>query len=140
MPADGFYEWQERGDGHKKRPFHLHDRDGAPLALAGIWTAWRGPDGEADPLYSCAIVTTRATGEMARIHERMPVVLPQRLWSAWLTDDAADTDEAVHLRATVQELDPPRLVARPVSTRVNDVRNDGPELWEPADEESDTAR
>jgi putative SOS response-associated peptidase YedK len=69
LPADGFYEWQVREDG-TKQPYHLHDPDGAPLAFAGIWTVWRDPaarpGGPArSPLFSSAIVTTAATGELA---------------------------------------------------------------------------
>jgi putative SOS response-associated peptidase YedK len=126
LPADGFYEWQSRGEGRRKQPFHIHDPDDVPLALAGIWTSWR-PDDEGETVYSCAIVTTAARGEIADIHERMPVMLPERLWSAWLT---TDPDEAPHLRETVRELGPPRLRARAITDRVNNVRNDGPELWE----------
>lgn len=130
VPADGFYEWQDRGEGRRKQPFHVHDPDGSPLALAGIWTAWHDPDGGDAPHYSCAILTTAARGEMATIHQRQPVMLPERMWRTWLT---AGPQEAPHLQATVAELSPPALVARPVSTRVNNVRNDGPELWEPAE-------
>lgn len=126
VPADGFYEWQARGEGRRKQPFHLHDPDGAPLAMAGIWTAWRD-DENGEPVYSCAIVTTSARGEMADIHERMPLMLPERLWSPWLT---TDPDEAPHLHGVVRGLGPPPLLARPISDRVNNVRNDGPGLWE----------
>ncbi|MEX1176826.1 MAG: SOS response-associated peptidase [Nitriliruptor sp.] len=135
LPADGFYEWQVREDG-SKQPYHLHDPDGEPLAFAGIWTVWRDPAAEPDPgtgdvppLFSTAIVTTAATGELTRIHERVPLVLPERLWQDWLT---ADADEAPHLEAMLRALGPPALVAEPITTRVNDVRNDGPDLLEPA--------
>jgi putative SOS response-associated peptidase YedK len=130
LPADGFYEWQDRGDGRPKQPYLLADPDGAPLAFAGIWTVWRDPTVEdPEPLFSTAIVTTEARGAMADLHERMPVVLPEQLWSDWLT---ADADEAPHLLEAVAALGAPRLTATPISRRVNDVRNDGPELLEPA--------
>jgi putative SOS response-associated peptidase YedK len=130
LPADGFYEWQDRGDGRPKQPYLLADPDGAPLAFAGIWTVWRDPTVEdPEPLFSTAIVTTEARGAMADLHERMPVVLPEQLWSDWLT---ADADEAPHLLEAVTALGAPRLTATPISRRVNDVRNDGPELLEPA--------
>jgi putative SOS response-associated peptidase YedK len=130
LPADGFYEWQDRGEGRPKQPYLLADPDGGPLAFAGIWTVWRDPTIEApEPLFSTAIVTTEARGAMADLHERMPVVLPERLWADWLT---ADEDEAPHLLEVVTALGAPRLTATPISQRVNDVRNDGPELLEPA--------
>lgn len=131
LPADGFYEWRARGEGRHKQPYHLHDRHGEPLALAGIWTTWRDPtDDRAEAVHSCAIVTTSARGEVERIHERMPVVLPESLWSAWLT---TGPDEASHLRERLDDLEAPDLVARPISTRVNNVRNDGPQLLEPGE-------
>lgn len=129
IPADGFYEWQDQGEGAKKQPFHLADPDGAPLALAGIWTVWRDPtEDEPEPLFSAAIVTMAASGQMERIHHRMPVMLPQTLWQDWLTADAGD---APHLLDAVQSLDAPRLTATSISDRVNSVRNEGPELLEP---------
>jgi putative SOS response-associated peptidase YedK len=135
LPADGFYEWQVREDG-SKQPFHLHAPDGGPFAFGGIWTVWRDPAAVADagadevtPLFSTAIVTTAATGPLRDIHERVPLIVPERLWADWLT---ADADDAPHLEAAVRALGPPTLVAEPITTRVNDVRNEGAELLEPA--------
>lgn len=130
LPADGFYEWLDRGDGRKKQPFHIADPDGQPLAFAGIWSMWRDPDAEedAEPIASAAIITTAARGEMERIHHRMPVILPASLWSEWLR---ADEEEAPHLEETITALGAPRLVATEITDRVNSVRNDGPELLTP---------
>lgn len=130
IPADGFYEWQQRGEGRPKQPYYLAAADGAPLAFAGIWSVWRDPeaDAEAEPLVSAAIITTDANGPMRDIHGRMPLILPEPLWGRWLH---ADPDDAPHLADDVRALDPPELVATPISTRVNNVRNDGPELLEP---------
>jgi putative SOS response-associated peptidase YedK len=129
LPADGFYEWQDRGEGRAKQPYLLADPDGAPLALAGIWSSWRDPgQQDPDPLYSAAIVTTAAKGAMEELHPRMPLMLPESLWAEWLT---ADEEEAPHLLEVVTALGAPRLTATPISDRVNNVRNDGPELLEP---------
>ncbi|MFP4310860.1 MAG: SOS response-associated peptidase [Nitriliruptoraceae bacterium] len=131
IPADGFYEWQEREDG-PKRPFHLAADDGRPLVLAGIWTSWRDPeDPDREPVFSTAIVTTEARGAMADLHHRMPVILPERLWDDWAH---AEAEDAPHLLETVAALDAPRLQATPIGTGVNNVRNDGPELLEPVGE------
>jgi putative SOS response-associated peptidase YedK len=129
LPADGFYEWQDRGEGRRKQPFHLAAADGSPLAFAGIWTVWRDPQ-EADgaPLFSAAIITTAARGEMEHIHERMPVILPPQLWEPWLT---AAPEEAPHLHEVIAAASPPPLTATAIGTRVNAVRNDGPELLAP---------
>lgn len=132
VPADGFYEWQDRGEGRRKQPYYLHDPDGEPLAFAGIFSSWRdrAAGEEAAPLFSCAIVTTEARGEMERIHHRSPLILPERLWHDWLT---AAPEDVPGLHDTVRHLGPPRLHARPISDRVNHVRNDGPELLEPGE-------
>ena len=129
LPADGFYEWQDRGEGARKQPFHLADPDDAPLAFAGIWSSWRDPsEDEPEPLFSAAIVTTDARGAMTDIHHRMPVILPRNLWDTWLT---ASEDDAPHLLDVIASMPVPRLRATAISDRVNAVRNDGPELLEP---------
>jgi len=128
IPADGFYEWQELDRGGKQ-PYHLADPDGRPLVFAGIWTSWRDPDDpDREPVFSTAIVTTEARGPIADLHHRMPVLLPDRLLDAWADTDA---DDAPHLVDVIAALDAPRLSATPISTLVNDVRHDGPELLEP---------
>lgn len=129
LPADGFYEWQDRGADERKQPYHLHDPEGRPLAFAGVWTAWRDPEGDG-PLFSAAIVTRAAEGELTRIHERVPVILPATLWSDWLT---TDRDDAPHLLEVVRALGPQPLVATPITDRVNSVQNEGAELLEPVD-------
>jgi putative SOS response-associated peptidase YedK len=129
LPADGFYEWQDRGEGRRKQPYHLADPDGAPFAFAGIWSVWRDPaHPDAPPLYTAAIVTTAAKGGIERIHDRMPLILPAGLWSDWLT---ASPEDAPHLGEVVAAVPPPRLTATPIGTRVNAVRNEGPELLAP---------
>ena len=129
LPADGFYEWKARGEGARKQPYHLADPDGAPLAFAGIWTSWRDPASPgAAPVFSAAIVTTEARGDMTEIHHRMPVMLPETLWADWLTEGP---DQAPHLLGAVAALGAPRLRATPLTDRVNNVRNDGPDLLIP---------
>jgi putative SOS response-associated peptidase YedK len=129
LPADGFYEWLDRGKGRAKQPFHIADPDGGPLALAGIWSIWRDPqDPDAEPLATAAILTTAARGEMERIHDRMPLILPESLWADWL---AVEDEDPPHLAETIAAIGPPALVATSISDRVNSVRNDGPELLVP---------
>jgi putative SOS response-associated peptidase YedK len=126
VPAEGFYEWQRRGSG--KQPMFIHRRDGEPMALAGLWAAWRdGNDSEADWLRSCVIVTTNANDTVAPMHDRMPVVLEERDWDRWLDPEAGDADALARLLAPA---DDNVLVAYPVGTRVNSADNDGPELVE----------
>lgn len=131
VPADAFYEWHDRGDG-RKQPYVFRDPDGAPLAFAGLWTSWRDPqaDEDADLLHSCAIVTMPAKGPVADVHDRMPVMLPPQLVDDWLT---AGPDDAPHLFEAVAALGVPRIERYAVSDRVNNVRNEGPELLEPGE-------
>ena len=132
LPADAFYEWQRRtgSDGKPagKLPHLVRRRDGEPMALAGIWEVWRARDDrDADPVRSCAIVTIEANALMAPIHDRMPVVLEREDWAAWL-DPATDMAVVDRLMAPAAD---GILEAHPVSSLVNNVANDGPQLVEP---------
>lgn len=127
LPADGFYEWQRRAEGRRKKPHHIAPHDGAPLGFAAIWSAWRDRrDPDAAPMFSTAILTTPAAGGMERIHDRMPVVLPPQMWDPWLS---ADSDSR-HVIEQVRGLAVPQLTATPITEQVNNVRNDGPQLLE----------
>lgn len=80
VPVDGFYEW--RALSHRpKQPYFIAARDGSPLAIAGVWDRWNGPDGER--IVSVALVTTPANDVVASLHDRMPAVLPPSAWDAW---------------------------------------------------------
>jgi putative SOS response-associated peptidase YedK len=131
VPADGFYEWEALPGAKKKQPWFVHDATGAPLAFAGLWEVWRDPaEPDADLVRTCTIVTTTANDLMARIHDRMPVVLPEREWERWL-DPAFDDVDA--LSALLVPAPDGALVMHPVSTAVSSVRNQGPELVVPVD-------
>lgn len=132
VPADGFYEWKKLGSGTKpkKQPMFIRRTDGEPLALAGIWSLWRGPDKDQEPLRSLTIVTTSPNELMATIHDRMPVILPEERWGSWLDRGNDDLDA---LTAMLVPLPDGLLTATPVATLVNNVRNNGPELLEPAE-------
>ena len=123
LPADGFYEWASVNG--KKQPWYFRLRDGSPFAFAGPWEHWEGPDGAA--VESCAIITTDANETVRPIHERRPVLLDHKGYATWLERSAA--------RAVLERLLLPCpddwLTAYPVSTRVNNPRNDGPECIEP---------
>lgn len=127
LPADGWYEWQRTGAG--KQPYFMTTEDGSSLALAGIWSVWRDPSAgdETSPLVTCSVLTTRAVGRLSSIHERMPLVLPARVWGDWLDPDAQDVSD---LLVPPAEDFVDALVLRPVSTQVNSVRNNGAELVE----------
>jgi putative SOS response-associated peptidase YedK len=123
VPADGFYEWQTLSD-KKKQPMFIHRRDGEPIAFAGLWEVWR-PSSTEPWLLTCSIVTTRANGMMAPVHDRMPVMLSEDDWDTWL-------DVRIHDGAALEPLlDPPPddlLEMWPVSARVNKADNDDADL------------
>lgn len=123
-PADGFYEWR-RAD-NARQPFRIRPADGGPMGFAGIWERWRGPAGE--ELNSFAILTTEAKGAIREIHDRMPVMLHPDSYAAWL--DPAMTD-GPDVLAQLRLLDMEEIVAEPVSTHVNAVRNDDPHCFDP---------
>ena len=132
IPADGFYEWlsDERG----KRPvwFSLAEgvAEGGIFAFAGIWAALPERSGDG-VLHSCAIVTTEPNGLIRPIHDRMPVVLALDAEAAWLDPEADPGD----LRGLLVPAPDDLLVAREVGDFVNDVREDGPHLIEPREEQ-----
>jgi putative SOS response-associated peptidase YedK len=128
IPADGFYEWltDERG----KRPLWFSRPDHDLFAFAGIWAELRRR-GSDDVLHSCAIVTCQPNGLMRPIHDRMPVILDPGAEGAWLDPDRSADDLLELLRPPPDDA----LVAREVSDLVNDVREDGPALIEPREEQ-----
>ena len=138
VPMDGYYEWRVNADGgdkkSRKTPFLMYREDGEPLFMAGLWSVWKSAK-DAQPLLSCTIITTDAPGELAEIHDRMPLVMPERDWDRWLDPDAAVDEELLARRPDVHEI---RM--REVSTLVNNVRNNGPELLEPVDPQPEQAR
>jgi putative SOS response-associated peptidase YedK len=123
VPADGWYEWA-RGPGTAKRPYFMTFPDGSPVVFAGIWSVRDGAarDG-ARPRLTCSIVTSPAIGDLAAVHNRMPLLLPAQRWAAWLTAPVDDALLAPTPESLVAEIE-----IRPVGAAVGDVRNDGPGL------------
>jgi putative SOS response-associated peptidase YedK len=123
--ADGFYEWQRR-PGAPKQPFHITRPDGELFAFAGLWSIWHAPDGA--KLRSCTILTTAPNSAVARLHDRMPVILDSRDETEWL---AHGTDPG-RLRELLSGLRAAETALHPVGPAVNDARYDGPECLAPA--------
>ena len=132
VPADGFYEWRAIPGAPRKQPYLIRRRDGRPLVFAGLWERWRPREAGRDvaPLVSCTIITTEANEAVRRLHDRMPVVLDEDAWGAWL-DAGTDPERLEGLLVPAPD-DVLELV--PVGPLVSDVRNDGPELVEAVDE------
>lgn len=131
VPADGYYEWSQRPDQARKQPYFLHPGEHVerPLAFGGLYEVWRNPEvPDGDPhrwLVSTTIVTRSAADALGHVHDRMPLLVPPQAREAWLDPALQEPDELEHLMRTLPE---PELHPRPVSTQVNNVRHDGPEL------------
>jgi putative SOS response-associated peptidase YedK len=132
IPMDGWYEW--KGAKGAKTPYYMYGEDGELLFMGGLWTTWRPKEAPKDspPLVSCTIITTESAGPLSEIHDRMPLTISERDWDHWLDPDAP-IDEGL-LRGH-GDLD--RIAIREVSRLVNSVRNNGPELIEPAEPEAE---
>ncbi len=128
VPCTGFYEWTKDADG-KRLPHYISRTDGAPLVFAAIWQDWVVEGG--DPVRSCAIVTTQATGPMTQIHHRVPVVLEPADWPLWLGE--AGKGAARLMTAPEQDT----LQFHRVGTQVNSNRSSGPTLIEPLSQVSE---
>jgi putative SOS response-associated peptidase YedK len=136
IPAEGWYEWQQleridaaTGEVAKlKQPHYVRRADGALSCFAGLMAYWTNP-ASGETLLSCAILTVDATGALADVHERAPVVLPESLYEAWL--DRRLTDPAKVQALTAARLAPGAFAHHKVRPLVNNARADGPELIEP---------
>ncbi len=116
IPTSGFYEWSK-----DKQPHFFRLKDHQLFALAGLWESWS--NGE-DELVSCTILTTKANTEAAKVHHRMPVIIPTKYYDLWL----GDVDERKELIEALPEVE---LQLYPVSKKVNSPKNDSPDCIEP---------
>jgi len=133
LPANGYYEWQSV-PGAAKQPMYISRADGRSLAFAGLYELWRDPSVDRDDedawLWTSTIITTSAPDELGMIHDRMPMIIDPAAWADWL--DPANSDVA-DVRALLTPAAVGGLITYPVSTEVNSVRNNGPQLIEQID-------
>lgn len=120
VPADGFYEWHV-SDG-RRQPFLITRADARPMAFAGLWEGWKDP-ATGQWLRTFTILTCAADPKLRPLHERMPVILPD--------EDVTGFLEAADPRGLMRPFPGARLAIRPVTTKVNGVRNDAPDLLDP---------
>ncbi len=127
--ADGFYEWKKEtvADRLLKTPFFFSRSDGEPLAFAGLWETWRDPSLPRElrqGIRTCTIITTASGPDIEAVHDRMPVVVERGDFDEWL--DPGPLDETT-LSSLLRPSPAGTLQALEVSTRVNSVRNEGPD-------------
>jgi putative SOS response-associated peptidase YedK len=125
IPADGFYEWK-KGEGKTKQPYYIRLKKDFPFAFAGLWEHWEGPDNSA--IDSCTIVTTDANETLRPLHDRMPVILHEEDYDRWLDPKI---DDASQLCELLKPYPPEEMTAFPISTLVNNARNESPQCIEP---------
>ncbi len=141
LPADGYYEWYATEQKTKagkplKQPFFIHPAEGGVMAMAGLYEIWRDPTrDEDDPArfrWTCTVLTTRAEDDLGHIHDRMPLLVEPDRYAAWL-DPTVGSGDSSHqdLLGLLVPAAPGRLEAYPVSTEVNNVRNNGSHLVDP---------
>ena len=126
FPADGFYEW--KNDGRTSKPFAVLPKKGGPVAFAGLWETWMGPNGE--EVETAAILTTDANHALRHIHPRMPVVVPPEAFDLWLDCAKVEAPAAAALLVPAPE---DLFAAYEVSPAVNRTANDSSDLLTPAD-------
>ena len=127
VPTDGFYEWTGRPGAKIPHLIRPKSHDGRHLfALAGLWETWHSADGS--ELETMAILTTAANATMAPIHDRMPVILAPAEFPRWLDASPGSAVPVLDLLAPAPDT---LLEIVPVSPRLNNVRNEGPQLWLP---------
>ncbi|MDO3377202.1 SOS response-associated peptidase [Geoalkalibacter halelectricus] len=117
IPSSGFFEWKAEGKG--KQPYFIRRKDQAPLALAGLWDSWKGPD---ETIESCTILTTEANPLVANLHDRMPVILSPSEYDTWLD---REVDDPGKLQSLFQPFPSDLLEMQPVSTDVNNPLHEG---------------
>ncbi|KJL45835.1 putative SOS response-associated peptidase YedK [Microbacterium terrae] len=134
VPTSGYYEWTVV-DGEKV-PHYIHPADDEPLLMAGLYEWWRDPaKADDDPqkwVLSFTILTRESIGHLGSIHDRMPLFLDPDHADAWLdptTDNVRDVlDAAIDAAPLLAD----ELSEHVVSRAVGNVRNNSPELIEPA--------
>ena len=132
--CDGWYEWMPTsgaGARPRKQPYVMTVQGRPHAAFAGLYEWWRPPgaDPEQPALLTANLLTTDAVGAAAQVHDRMPVVLDQDLWAAWLDPAGAAAAPQV-LAHAIAVLPEQPVVVRPISPDVNSVRNEGAYLWQ----------
>jgi putative SOS response-associated peptidase YedK len=118
IPADGYYEWVAEKNG--KKAYRITTEHRLTFAFAGIWDLWQTSDAK---IFSFAILTTHSCPKLSAIHHRMPIIIQRKYYSDWLTNSRTQKCLSGNSSAT--------LIVSQVSNRINNPRNDGPDVWLP---------
>jgi putative SOS response-associated peptidase YedK len=125
--ADGFYEWVKQSGDKRKIPHYIQLESKEPFAFAGLWENWQSPDGS--EIKSCTIITTEPNDMVAKLHNRMPAILPIESYDIWLSEEEKTRQE---LDPLLQSYPAEEMMHYPISTLVNSPANDVPDVLIPA--------
>lgn len=125
VPADSFYEWQ--AEGRLKLPWRFVAKDAQPFLFAGLWESWSPPTEPERPIETFTVLTTRPSGDILPVHDRMPVVLSGSAAADWL-DPEKSAEELLQLCRPLPE---GSLRRYRVTPRMNSVTFDTPECLQP---------
>jgi putative SOS response-associated peptidase YedK len=124
VPIDGWYEWAFVPGAKYKQPWYYRRPDGEPLALAGVWDRWTQRE---TVLETCTVIVCPANRVTSAVHDRMPAILGQEDWAAWLDPTYSPAEAKAMLRPCPNEW----ITGHPVGQEVSSARNEGPRLCEP---------
>ena len=127
--ATGYYEWQTVGK--SKLPYHIHFVDNRPFFLYSVWQGWTDPASK-ESVTTFATMTTEPNDDLSFVHDRMPCIAEvddQQSLELWMNHTDEDYEARHKLLGPFQG----KLVATPVSSYVNNTRNQGPKCIEPAE-------
>ena len=110
--ADGFYEWKRSVK--PAQPYYFSMKDGNPFAIAGLWEHWKDASGKV--VETCAMITTGPNNMMRPIHDRMPVILPEKAYGYWCNPAS---DNPRKLASLLRPYPGVRMQSWPVSLAVN---------------------
>jgi putative SOS response-associated peptidase YedK len=125
--ADGFYEWANRPGQKLKIPYYFRLTSHEVFGFAAIWDVWTDPSSMTE-IVTCCLITTQANGVVEKVHERMPVILQERFYKIWLSNEEQPTDR---LHLCLEPYPAAKMESYPVSTIVNKPQNDSPECIKP---------
>lgn len=122
MPIDGFFEWKDiHGTGKNKKPYAIAMKSGGPFALAAVWDSWRDPLNSGIELRTFAVVTCEPNIMMSRIHDRMPVILHEKDYKRWLSDEEDPAD-------LMKPFDSELMTMWPIGSKVGSPKYNEPDI------------
>jgi len=124
VPATGWYEWEEMPR-PPNLPWYIHPERGRVVMFAGLWERWKSEDAVVE---SCSIIVTAPNAKIGAFHDRMPVILEPKDHELWLDRKVTEAEAVLPLLRSAPD---ESVSMHRVSTRVNNARNESPDLIEP---------